>query len=102
MHQDMDGSCAICCLNISACPIMQPMGSDTDKEPHSKQHTSHSHTPQSYDFPTCAESKHICMSNSGNNSFSNDKNAEFNENHHEKMMRDYHKYNQDKMTIYGN
>ncbi len=38
------------------------------------------------------------MSNSGNNSFLNDNSAEFNENHHEKIMREYHKYNQDKMT----
>ncbi len=91
IHHDMDGSCAMCFLNISACPIMQPMGSDSDKAPHS-------HTLQSYDFPTCAASKHICMFNSDHNSFSKDKNNGFNENQHEKIMKDYHKYNQDKMT----
>ncbi len=98
IHQDMNDSCAMCCLNISACPITQPMGSEPDKAPHSKHHTSHSYTIQSYDFPTCAESKHICMSNSDNYSMSKDRNTEFNENQHEKMMKHYHKYNQDKMT----
>ncbi len=76
------------------------MGSDTDKAPHSKRHTSQSHTIQSYDFPTCAESKHICMSNSDYNFFSQHKNTEFNDNQHEKIMKDYHKYNQDKMTAH--
>ncbi len=26
IHQDMDGSCAVCCLNISACPIYTTYG----------------------------------------------------------------------------
>ncbi len=38
------------------------------------------------------------MSNSDNYSINRDRNTEFNENQHENMMKDYHKYNQDKIT----
>ncbi len=76
------------------------MGSDADKAPHSKHHTSHSHTIQSPDFSTCAESKHISMSNSDHNFFSQNMNIEFNDYQQEKMMKDYRKYNQDKMTAH--
>ncbi len=78
--------------------VLCAVGSDSDKAHLSKHYTSHSHTIQSYDFPTCAESENICMSNSDRNSFSKDKNTEFNENEHDKIMKNYHKHNQDKMT----
>ncbi len=61
-------------------------------------HNPYNHTPQSHDYPSCAESlhmsKHCHHHEYQNNTYSN----EFIDNQHEPMMKDYYSHNQDKMS----
>ncbi len=59
LHQDMDGSSAMCSLSMSACTIHQSMGVDPDiTHSHTCQNL-YNHRPQSLDYPTCAETLHM-------------------------------------------
>ncbi len=98
LHRDMDGSSAMCSLSMSAYPTKHMLGivpdiahSCTCKKPYN-------HTPQSHDYPTCAESLHMskyCHHHEyRNNTYSN----EFIDNQHELMMKDCYSHNQDKMS----
>ncbi len=59
LHQDMDGTSAMCSLSMSACPINHMLGIVPDIAHSRTYHSPYNHTPQSHDYPTCAESMHI-------------------------------------------
>ncbi len=69
LHQDMDGSSAMCSMSISDFPINHLLGVDPD--------IAHSHAAY---LSNEAQSNKFC------------------DNQHEIMMRDYYSHNQDKMT----
>ncbi len=72
LHQDMDGSNAMCSLSMSDCPIHQSMGVDPDIAHSRTCQTPYNHSPQSFDYPTCAESLHMPRSNADHNFYSKD------------------------------
>ncbi len=98
LHQDMDGSNAMGCLRMSACPINHQLGIDPD--------IAHSHicqkpynqTPQSHDYPTCAESLHMSKHGFHFNYHNEAHRNEFSHNQDEIMRQDYYSHNEDKMT----
>ncbi len=98
LHQDLDGSSAMCSLSMSACPINHMLRIVPDIAHSHTYHNQYHHTPQSHEYPTCAES--LCMSKHchhheyQNNPPSN----EFIDKQHELMMKDYYSHNQDKMS----
>ncbi len=98
LHQDMDGSRAMCSLSLSACSIHHHLGVDPDNANFHTCQNPYNHTPQSHDYPSCAESLHLSKGNVHHNYRRDTDNHEFNENEHELMMKDYYSYNQDKMT----
>ncbi len=59
LHQDMDGSSAMCSLSMSACPINHQLGIEPDIAHSRTCQKSYNHTPQSLNYPTCAESLHM-------------------------------------------
>ncbi len=59
LHQDMEGRSAMCSLSMSACPINQQLGIDPDIAHSNTSQKPYNHTPQSLDYPTCAESLHM-------------------------------------------
>ncbi len=95
----MDGSSAMFSLNMSACPINHMLGIVPDIGHSRTYHNPYNLTPQSHDYPTCAESlhmlKHCHHHDYQNNTYSN----EFIDNQHELMMKDYYSHNQDKMSL---
>ncbi len=93
----MDGSHAMCSLSKSACTIHHPLGVDTDDVHSCTCQKPYNHTPQSLDYPSCAESLHLPRGNVHHNYRSDADNRDFNENQHELMMKDYYSYIQDKM-----
>ncbi len=59
----------------------------------------YSHTPQSLDYPTCAESVQRPKGSYFNSKRASNKNSvHFDDHQHGNMMKDYYKHNQDKMT----
>ncbi len=98
LHQDIDGSNAMCSLKMSDCPIHQSMGKDPDIAHSHTCHDLYNHTPQSHDFPTCADSMHMSKSNAYHNNHGRRYKNQFNDHQYENMMRDYYKHNQDMIT----
>ncbi len=97
LHQDLNCSSAMCSLNMSACPINHMLGIASDI-PHSHPCHNHcNHNPQSYDYPSCAESLHISKHCHHHEYQTKPHSKEFIDNH-ELMMKDYYSYNQDKMS----
>ncbi len=56
LHQDMDGSSAMCSLSMSACPINHLFEIVPDIAHSHTYYNQYNHTPQSHDYPTCVES----------------------------------------------
>ncbi len=97
LHQDLDGSSAMCSLSMSVCLINHMLGIAPDIAHPRPCHNQYNHTPQSHDYPTCAESLHMpkhCHHEYQTKPHS----KEFNDNQHELMMKDYYSYNQNKMS----
>ncbi len=62
-------------------------------------HGLHNHTPQSPEYPTCADSFHMPNGNIHiYNNYGRKYINQFNDHQYETMMKDYYKHNQDKMT----
>ncbi len=59
LHQDMDGSSAMCSLSMSSCPINHQLGIDPDIAHSHTCQIPYNHTTQSLYYPTCAESLHM-------------------------------------------
>ncbi len=60
----------------------------------------YSHTPQSLDYPTCAESFQMHKTSHFNSNHATNKHSvQFGDHEHENMMKNYYKHNQDKMTL---
>ncbi len=94
LHQDY-GNSAMCSLSMSACPINYMLGIVCDIAHSRTCQNPYNHTPQSHDYPTCAESLHMskhCHHQNNANS------TEFIDNKHELIMKDYYSHNQDKMS----
>ncbi len=87
LHQDMDGSSAMCSLSMSACPIHHPLGVDPDIAHSCTCQKPYNHSPQSLDYPTCAESLHMPKGNVYHNYYSDAHDREFNDNQHELMTK---------------
>ncbi len=98
LHQDMDGSSAMCSLGMSDCPIHQSMGVDPDNAHSLTCQNPYDHTPQSLDYQTFAESLHMPRCNADHNFYSMAHDNQFDDNQHKLMMNNYYSYNQDKMT----
>ncbi len=99
LHIDIDDSIAMCSMKMSECPIYQSIGNDPDINHSHTCQDLNNHTPQSLDYPTCAETLHMPKGNlhNFNNTGSKYKN-QFNDHQHQIMMKDYYYHNQDKMT----
>ncbi len=94
----MDGSSAMCSLSMSACPINHMFGIVPDIAHSRTCQKPYNHTPQSHDYPTCAESLHMSK-NCFHRNYHNDVNSnEFIDNQHEIMMKDCYSHNQNKMS----
>lgn len=71
---------------------------------HATTHTSHyhnlyNHGTQLHDYHTCVHSQHMHRHNyHSTNSIDHRNIAQFDDNQHEMMMKDYYNHNQDKMT----
>ncbi len=98
LHQDMDGSSAMCSLSMSVCPINHMLGIAPDIAHSQTCHNQYYHTPQSHDYPTCAESLHITKHCHHHKYQTKPHSNEFIDNQHGLMMKDYYSYNQDKMS----
>ncbi len=98
LHQDMDGSSAMCSLSMSACPINHPFGIDPDIAHYPTCQKPYNHSPQSLDYPTCAESLHMSKKCFHHSYYQNTHSNEFSDNQLEIMMQDYYSHNQDKMS----
>ncbi len=96
LHQDMDGSSAMCSLSMSACPINRMLGIVPDIAHSRTYHTAYNHTPQSHDYPTCAESLHMSKHHHEYQNIPHSN--EFIDNQHELMMKDYYSHNPDKIS----
>ncbi len=59
LHNDLDGSRAMCSLSMSACPINNMLGISTDIAHSRTCQIRYNHNPQSHDYPTCAENLHM-------------------------------------------
>ncbi len=94
----MDGSSAMCSLSKSACPISHMLGIVPHIAHSSTYQNPYTHTPQSYDYPTCAESLHMSKHCHHHEYQNNPHSNEFIDNQHELMMKDYYSHNQDKMS----
>ncbi len=83
----MDDSSVICSLGMSACAINHMLGIVPYVAHYGTYKNPYNHTPQSHDYPTCAESMHIpkhChLHDYQNNAYCN----EFIDNQHELMMK---------------
>ncbi len=89
----------MCSMKMLECPIQQSMVNDHDIGHSRTSHGLYNHTPQSLNYPTCADSLHMPKGNVHvyNNHCRKYKN-QYNDHHHEIMMNDYYTHNQDKMT----
>ncbi len=83
----MDGSSAMCSLSMSACPIHQSMGVDPDIAHSRTYQNPYNHSPQSLDYPTCAESLHMPRGNADQNFYTKAHENQFDDNQHELMMK---------------
>ncbi len=83
---------------MSECPIHQSMGKDSDITHSHTCHILYNRTPQSHDYPTCADSMQMPKSHTYHNNYGRKYDNQFNDHQHEIMMKDYYKHNQDKMT----
>ncbi len=102
LHKYMDGSRAMCSLSISACPIHHPLGVDPNNAHSRTGQKPCNHTPQSHDYPSCAESC-TCLETMFIITIAVMLiTVIFNENQHKLMMKNYYSYNQDKMTAAQN
>ncbi len=97
-HQDLDGNSAMCSLSMLACPINNMLVIATDIAHSRTYHNQYNHTPQSHDYSTCAESRHMSKHCHHHKYQNNPHSNEFINNQHELMMKDYYSYNQDKMS----
>ncbi len=98
LHQDLDGSSAMCSLSMSVCPINHMLGIVPDIALSHTCHNQYNHTPQSHDYPTCAESLHMSKHCHHHEYQTKPHSNEFIDNQHELMMKDYYCYNKDKMS----
>ncbi len=74
------------------------MGNDPDIAHSRTSQSLYNHTPQSLDYPTCAECLHMPKSFVHNYNYTGRKyKNQFNNHQHEIMMKDSYKHNQDKM-----
>ncbi len=95
LHKDIDGSIAMCSMMTAECHIHHLMENE-----HAGAHTStcqnlYSHTPQSLDYPTYAESVRMHKTSHFNtNRTSNKHRVQFDDHQHENMMKNYYKHNQ--------
>ncbi len=97
LHQDMDGSSAMCSLSISACPINQMLGKIPDVA-HSRTYKNpYNQTPQSPDYPTCAESLHM-STHCHHHDYQNNTYSNTVYNQHMLMIEDYYSHDQYKMS----
>ncbi len=94
LPQHLDGSSAMCSLSMSACPINHMLGIVPDIAHPRTYRNSYNHTPQSHDYPTCAESLHMSKHCHHHEYQNNPHSNEF----IELMMKDYYSHNQDKMS----
>ncbi len=89
----------MCSMKTAECPINHLMENE-----HAAAHTGtcqnlYNHTPQSLDYHICAESVQLHKKSYYNSNRANNKNSvQFDDHQHENMMKNYYKYNQDKMT----
>ncbi len=98
VHQDMNGSNAMCSQIMSDCPIHQYMGNAPDGKVSHTCKDPFNHKPQSHNYPTCAESMHIHRHKKNHNCYTKCTDTVFDDGQHEQMMKDYYNHNQDKMT----
>ncbi len=98
LHQDMDGSSAMCSLSMSACPINHQLGIDPDIAHSRTCQKPYNHTTQSHDYSTYAESLHMSKHGFHHNYHNDTQRNEFINNQHEIMMKDYYSHNQNKMS----
>ncbi len=97
-HCDVDSSNAMCRLKMSESPIPHSMGKDLDIGHSRTCHDLYNHTPQSHDYPTCADSLHMPKDHTYHNNQGRQYKNQINDHQHEIMMPYYYKHNQDKMT----
>ncbi len=86
LHQDMHCSHGISNLSMLACPIHHPLVVDPDITHFCTCQTPYNHTPQSHDYPSCAESLHLPKGNVHHNYHSDAHNCDFNDNQHELIL----------------
>ncbi len=89
LHQDMDGSSAMCSLNMSACPINHMFRIVPDIAHSHTCQNPYNHTPQSHGYPTCVESMHMSKHCHHHQYQNNTNSNEFINNQDELKMKDY-------------
>ncbi len=98
IHQDMDGSSAMCSLSMSACPINHQLWIYPDIAHSCTCPKPYNNTPHSFDYPTCVKSLHMSRHGFHHNYHNEAQSNEFIDNQNEIMMKDYYSHNQDKMS----
>ncbi len=87
LHQDMDGSSAMCSLSMSACHIHQSMRVDPDIAHSRTCQNLYNHSPQSLDYPTCAKILHMPRGNADHNFYTKAHENLFDDNRYDLMMK---------------
>ncbi len=88
LHEDIDDSIAMCSMKTAECPIHHLMENEHAATHASNCQNLYSHTPQSLDYPMCAESVQMHKtSHFIKNCVSNKQRVQFDDHQHENMMK---------------